>query len=183
MPNQSVKIKQTILEILQGDILSLSVDALVNPVPKDLWMGRGTSKVIRDAAGSQIEEEAMSKAPVKLGEIVVTSGGNLPQPHIFHAAVIPPEVTPDREAVRVAMRNILEMADTLQVKSIGIPMLSGIKTTVPYDLFSRVMLQEAFVYLNEKESQLERVIFCLYNTEAYSAFKNQLSMLRQEYLI
>jgi O-acetyl-ADP-ribose deacetylase (regulator of RNase III) len=74
------------LAILQGDITSLTTDAIVNAANNYLWMGAGVAGAIKQKGGKIIEEEAVSQGPIEVGDAVITSGGNLPVKYVIHAA-------------------------------------------------------------------------------------------------
>ena len=59
-----------IIEIIQGDITTLAVDAIVNAANNKLVMGGGVAGAIRKKGGKVIEEEAVKKGPIKIGEAV-----------------------------------------------------------------------------------------------------------------
>jgi Predicted phosphatase homologous to the C-terminal domain of histone macroH2A1 len=64
-------------EVIQGDIAAQSADALVNAAGTSLRMGSGVAGALRRGAGSAINQEAVSKGPVELGEVAVTDAYDL----------------------------------------------------------------------------------------------------------
>lgn len=58
--------------IIQGDIANQSADALVNAAGTSLEMGSGVARALRRGANGPINDEAVSKGPVDLGEVAVT---------------------------------------------------------------------------------------------------------------
>ena len=73
-----------------GDITNLSVDAIANAANSDLWMGSGVAGAIKSKGGRAIEDEALSKGPIRPGEAVLTSAGLLPSKYVIHCAGMPP---------------------------------------------------------------------------------------------
>jgi O-acetyl-ADP-ribose deacetylase (regulator of RNase III) len=65
------------IEVVHGDITKLEVDAIVNAANTHLYMGGGVAGAIKRAGGKEIEEEAVKKGPIKIGEAVVTSAGKI----------------------------------------------------------------------------------------------------------
>ncbi len=63
------------LRIVQTDIASLDVDAIVNAANDHLWMGAGVAGALKHAGGDEIEREAMAKGPIAVGEAVATTAG------------------------------------------------------------------------------------------------------------
>ena len=71
-----MKIKDTEIKIIQGDITALKVDAIVNAANNKLVMGGGVADAIKRKGGKIIEDEALMKGPIKIGEAVATGAGN-----------------------------------------------------------------------------------------------------------
>ena len=65
------------IELWNGDICDLEVDAIVNPANLSLWMATGVGGAIKRAGGDAIEFAAVRQAPVPLGEAIVTTAGTL----------------------------------------------------------------------------------------------------------
>src|SRR5439155_22675133 len=82
------KLSAVRLEVVEGDITALQVDAIANAANDHLWMGAGVAGAIKRAGGEEIEREAVSKGPIELGEAVVTTGGRLRARHVIHGAVM-----------------------------------------------------------------------------------------------
>src|SRR5437660_5250612 len=102
-----VTIGQASLETERGDISQAKVDAVVNAANNHLWMGTGVAGALKRAGGSEIEREAVAKGPIEIGEVVVTSGGELPAKYVIHAAVMGQDLTTDRSKISRATRNSL----------------------------------------------------------------------------
>ena len=73
------------IELWNGDICDLEVDAIVNAANVSLWMSTGVGGAIKRAGGDAIEFEAVRQGPVALGDAVVTGGGTLPVKAVIHA--------------------------------------------------------------------------------------------------
>jgi O-acetyl-ADP-ribose deacetylase (regulator of RNase III) len=65
----------TELEVQEGDITALEVDAIANAANNHLWMGTGVAGAIKRAGGEEIEHEAVQKGPIEIGDAVATAGG------------------------------------------------------------------------------------------------------------
>ncbi|MBU3958460.1 MAG: macro domain-containing protein, partial [Candidatus Omnitrophica bacterium] len=83
-----MKIKNTEIKIIQGDITELKVEAIVNAANNQLVMGGGVAGTIKRKGGKVIEDEAVKKGPIKIGEAVFTSAGNLAAKYVIHAATM-----------------------------------------------------------------------------------------------
>ena len=63
----------TTLEVVQGDITTCAVDAIINAANTQLWMGTGVAGAIKRQGGQVIEDEAVRQRPIAVGEAAVTS--------------------------------------------------------------------------------------------------------------
>ena len=95
--------------VIQGDIAQQSADALVNAAGTSLQMGSGVAGALRRAAGDELNEEAVSKGPVDLGEVAVTDAYRLDAEYVIHAAAMPHygDGQATAESIRQATRNAL----------------------------------------------------------------------------
>ena len=73
------------IELWNGDICELEVDAIVNPANLSLWMSTGVGGALKRAGGDEIEFAAVRQAPVPLGESIVTTAGTLAARAVIHA--------------------------------------------------------------------------------------------------
>ena len=87
------------LEVVEGDITELDVDAVANAANNELWMGAGVAGAIKRAGGSEIEREAVAQAPIAVGQAIATGGGNLRAKHVVHAAVMGQDLQTSAELI------------------------------------------------------------------------------------
>ncbi len=66
------------IQILEGDLTTQRVDAIVNAANTELALGTGVAGAIREAGGPEIQAECDAHGPVALGEAAVTTAGRLP---------------------------------------------------------------------------------------------------------
>ena len=110
---------------MQGDIAAQSADVLVNAAGTSLEMGNGVAGALRRGAGPEINEEAVSRGPVDLGEVAVTDAYDLDAEYVVHAAAMPHygDGQATEESIRDATRNALRTADDLGAASLVLPAL------------------------------------------------------------
>lgn len=116
-----VRIGRVEVEVRGGNIVDIDAEALVNAANNHFWMGSGVAGAIRDAAGSEIEAEAMNQGPRPVGDSVVTSAGRLGARYVIHAAVMGQDLRTDGGNVYRATRSALETARGLGVRSVALP--------------------------------------------------------------
>jgi len=165
-----MKIKDTEIRIIQGDITELKVEAIVNAANNKLVMGGGVAGALKKKGGRVIEEEAVKKGPIKIGEAIATSAGSLPARYVIHAATMGMDFKTDEVKIRDSCRNALRVAEELKIKSIAFPALGCGVGGFPLLASAKIMSQEVLRHLREKESNLKEIIFCLFDREAFAVF-------------
>jgi O-acetyl-ADP-ribose deacetylase len=160
------------LEVCEGDIAALEVDAVANAANDRLWMGAGVAGALKRAGGEEIEHEAMAKGPIPLGSAVATDGGRLPARRVIHGAVMGQDLRTSGELVRRTTRSCLELADELGCRSLALPAFGTGVGGFPLRDCAAVMVDEARRF---EPRSLERVIFAVFGGAAYEAFSSELS--------
>jgi len=164
------------IELMQGDITALTVDAIVNAANASLILGGGVAGAIRTKGGPRIQEECDRIGGTVVGGAVITTGGSLPARHVIHA-VGPRWGEGDEEnKLRNAIINSLKTADRNELESIAFPAISTGIFGFPLAPAARIMLGAARDYLQERTG-LRRVIFCLYSRGDYDVFEKTLREL------
>ncbi len=171
-------IKNTELKIIKGDITELKVDAIVNAANNKLMMGGGVAGAIKRKGGKVIEEEAVKKGPIEIGQAIATGAGSLSAKYVIHAATMGMPACQqagifqtDEVKIRNSCKNSLRVAEELKIKSLAFPALGCGVGGFPLVAAAKIMAQEVFKHLRENESGLEEIIFCLYDQEAYEIFE------------
>jgi O-acetyl-ADP-ribose deacetylase (regulator of RNase III) len=172
-----LRLGQASISIERGDITDWEVDALVNAANTTLAMGAGVSATIKRKGGVVIEEEAMRQGPVEVGEAVLTTGGNLMATHVIHGAVMGPDLKTNAEHISKTTRSILALADKHRITSLALPALGTGVGHVPPAVSAETMLNEVVAHLKRGQSTLKRVVFVLYQDDAYRIFTDTLKRL------
>ena len=162
------------LEVVEGDITALDVDAIGNAANDRLWMGAGVAGAIKRAGGEEIEREAVAKGPIPVGDAVATGGGRLKARHVVHGAVMGQDLRTDADLVARTTRRSLEVADELGAVSLALPAFGTGVGGFPLDECARIMVAEARAY---EPRSLRRVVFAVFDPEAARAFR---AAVRQE---
>jgi len=142
-------------------------------------MGGGVAGAIKRAGGKIIEEEAMNKGPVKVGEAIITSAGSLKAKYVVHAATMKMDFKTDEEIIRAATYSSLLCAQENKLSSIAFCALGCGVGKFSFEAASKIMAQEVFKYLWQiKEPTLKKIIFVLNSDKAFQIFqKNVISYL------
>jgi O-acetyl-ADP-ribose deacetylase len=156
------------LEVVEGDITELDVDAVANAANNELWMGAGVAGAIKRAGGAEIEQEAVAQAPIAVGQAIATGAGNLRAKHVVHAAVMGQDLQTSAELISQATRRTLEVADELGARSLAVPAFGTGVGGFPIERCAELMVTEARAFEPEN---LERVVFAVFGHDAELAFR------------
>jgi O-acetyl-ADP-ribose deacetylase len=162
----------TELEVLDGDITALEVDAIGNAANNRLWMGGGVAGAIKRAGGDEIEREAVRQGPIEVGEAVATPAGRLPARWVVHGAVMGQDLQTNAELVRRTTESCLRVADELGAESLALPAFGTGVGGFPLEECARIMVDAVRSY---EPRALERVIFAVFGADAKSAFDGALA--------
>ena len=156
------------LEVVEGDITELEVDAVANAANNELWMGAGVAGAIKRAGGAEIEQEAVAQAPIALGQAIATGAGSLRAEHVVHAAVMGQDLQTSAELISQATRRTLEVADELGAHSLAMPAFGTGVGGFPIERCAELMVTEARAF---EPANLERVVFAVFGHDAEHAFR------------
>lgn len=165
-----MRIKNTEIKIVMGDITELRVEAIVNAANNKLVMGGGVAGAIKRKGGKVIEDEAVKKGPIEIGNAVATSAGELAVKFVIHAATMGMDFETDEVKVRNSCRNSLAVAEELKIKSLAFPALGCGVGGFPLLASAKIMSQEILKHLRQSDSSLKEIIFCLYDNKAFDVF-------------
>jgi O-acetyl-ADP-ribose deacetylase len=155
------------IEVVEGDITQLDVDAIGNAANDHLWMGAGVAGAIKRAGGEEIEREAVSKGPIEIGDAVATGGGSLKARWVVHGAVMGQDLHTDADAIERTTARCLEVADELGAESLALPAFGTGVGGFPLDECARIMGEVA---QGHQPRTLRRVVFAVYGADARRAF-------------
>jgi len=173
--NMERKIRNSILELTEGDITEMDTDAIVNAANSRLQHGGGVAGAIVRKGGWIIQEESNKIGYVPVGEAAITTAGKLKTKYVIHAVgpVWRDGNENEDEKLKNATLNSLKLADRNNLRSIAFPAISAGIFGFPIDRCAKIMLSTTIEYLNE-ETRLERVIFCLYGKKNFEIFQKEL---------
>ncbi len=164
------------IEIVQGDITRLQVDAIVNAANSSLLGGGGVDGAIHDAAGPQLLEECRTLHGCETGSAKITRGYNLPAQWVIHA-VGPVWYGGDYdEDAKLAScyRTSLAIAEECGVHTIAFPAISTGAFRFPLDRAARIAVAEIRAHL-EQHDLPEKVMLVAFGNETRKAYEATLA--------
>lgn len=177
---KTYKINQSELILKLGDITKERVDVIVNAANSSLMGGGGVDGAIHRAGGPKILEECKAyvakRGRLPTGQAMITSGGNLPAKYVIHT--VGPiysqktELRTKNLELRNCYLNSLKLAAEKGVKTIAFPSISTGAYRYPLEEAAPIAIQAVREFLSQNGS-IEKVIFVLFNDEAFEAYAKQ----------
>ncbi len=160
------------IEVVQGSILEVDADLVVNAANSLGVMGGGVAGVLKRAAGVAVEEEARNVAPIPVGTAVLTSGGKTTFKGIVHAPTMPrPAMRIPADNVALATRAALTLADEHGFASVALPGMGTGVGGVRHEEAAGRMVAEIRAY---SARSLRRVILVDVDAAMVEAWRAQL---------
>ena len=162
------------IELWNGDICELEVDAIVNAANVSLWMSTGVGGALKRAGGDQIEFAAVRQGPAVLGDAIVTPAGRLAARAVIHAVTIDSTRRTSAGVIDRAVRSTMARAREIGATSIAFPALGTGVGGFPLEECAQIMVAAVRDEL-PVSPMIEHVIFALRGAHAYGAFAAALS--------
>ncbi|RMF59422.1 MAG: macro domain-containing protein [Calditrichaeota bacterium] len=178
MANQEIGIKHfpgdKLLKLVQGDITTEEVDAIVNAANSYLKHGGGVAGAIVRRGGHIIQEESDKIGFVPVGEVALTTAGNLPCKYVIHAVGPRWGEGDEDNKLKNAVLNSLKLAEEKGFQSISMPAISSGIFGFPKDRCAEIILSTVANYFQEHpQSSLQEVRICLFDTPTVEVFKEK----------
>jgi O-acetyl-ADP-ribose deacetylase (regulator of RNase III) len=155
------------LDVVEGDVTKLAVDAIANAANTELRHGGGVAAAISRAGGPDVHRESDERAPIGLGEAVETTAGEMPARFVIHAATMELGGPTSAEIIERATRSTLERAEQLGCRSVALVAFGTGVGGFPLDDAARLMVGAA----RDHAGELERIVFCVHGEDARAAFE------------
>ena len=162
------------IELWNGDICDLEVDAIVNAANMSLWMSTGVSGEIKRAGGDAIEFAAVRQAPVGIGDAIVTPAGRLAAKVIIHAVSLDRDRRTSAETIDRAVRSAMARARELRIATVAFPAMGTGVGGFPIDEAARVTVRAVRDEMTRSPT-IDHVTFAMRGAAAYQAFEAALA--------
>lgn len=163
------------IEIHNGDITQLDVDAICNAANARLQPGGGVCGAIHRAAGRNLREACATIGYCKTGDAVHTEGFDLKARFVIHAVGPVWHGGQQNEAALLAScyRTSLKIAKQIGARSLAFPAISTGIYGYPLDQATAAAVATVRAFLAEEDA-VERVVFCVFGPEAEAAYRDAL---------
>lgn len=162
------------IQILQGDITSEEVDAIVNAANERLQHGGGVAWAISKKGGPAIQEESnrwiREHGPVPHSHPAWTSGGRLPAKYVIHAVGPVWGDGEEDSKLSAAVTGSLRLADELQCASLAMPAISTGIFGFPKDRASEIIFLSIENYFESNSSHMNVVKLVLFDQPSVDVF-------------
>ncbi len=164
------------VEVVQGDLTRLDVDAIVNAANASLLGGGGVDGAIHRAAGPGLLEECRTLGGAATGEVKMTGGHRLKARHVLHAVgpVWQGGGAGEDAALARCYGNALRLAAEAGLRSIAFPAISTGAYGFPLERATRIAVAEVRRAL-EAGSPVERVVFCCFSARDREVYETALA--------
>jgi O-acetyl-ADP-ribose deacetylase len=168
------------IRLIKGDITDQNVDVIVNPANSYLKHGGGVAGAIVRKGGKIIQTESDKIGFVPVGSSVITTSGELPCQTIIHT--VGPQMGEGNEDFKLSksIHSSLSLASYNSYKSISIPAISSGIFGFPKDRCANILLDESIKFLQNNNTSLETIEFCIIDDETLFHFKNKFKNLKKE---
>jgi O-acetyl-ADP-ribose deacetylase (regulator of RNase III) len=163
------------IELNQGDITQLAVDAIVNAANPSLLGGGRVDGAIHRAAGPGLLEECKALKGCLTGDAKVTSGYNLPAKFVIHTVgpVWKGGSENEKQLLASCYRNSLRIASNMKLKSIAFPNISTGAYGFPKKLAAEIAIGTVREFLAEHQD-IEKVVFSVFDEENHRIYRGLL---------
>ena len=171
------------IKIIQGDITTLAVDAIVNAANQVMLGGGGVDGAIHRAAGPELYKACLKVPEVRpgvrcpTGEARITPGFRLPAKFVIHTVgpVYRDGQHGEPEKLAACYRNSLALAAENGCKSIAFPCISTGIYGYPKEDAAEIAVREVREFLaakNAKDAEEMEVIFCCFSTRDENVYES-----------
>lgn len=169
------KYKDTIINVLHGDITKIKADAIVNTANNTLLGGSGVDGAIHKVGGSIILDQCKKIGGCPTGESRITTGGNLPSNYVIHTVgpIYKDGKSNEDKFLYNAYYNSMKLAKEYKLKTIAFPSISTGAYGYPIEESVKIATKSIINFINMENFILE-ITFILFNEKDFTLYVDYL---------
>ena len=158
------------VQVIEQDITTMAVDAIVNAANSSLLGGGGVDGAIHRVAGPELLDECRTLHGCRTGEAKITGGYRLPARHVIHTVgpVWRGGQAEEDSLLASCYRNSLVLAEQHQLKTIAFPSISTGVYRFPIDRAAEIAVREVYNWLGAHEMPVQVTHVC-FGSDVFSA--------------
>ena len=167
------------INLIQGDITHLEVDAIVNAANTSLLGGGGVDGAIHKAAGKELLEACRLLKGCETGQAKVTPGFLLKANYVIHTVGPVYQAMSPKQAetlLATAYKCSLFQAERKECKSVAFPNISTGVYGFPKEKAAQIAIKAVEDFRKSKPEFVEKVIFCCFDNENFNIYNNLLKL-------
>ena len=170
------------LKIVQGDLTTISTDAIVLPTSSSFDLSGQVGTALRQAGGSNFEDDvksvARSTGSLGVSQAVLGGAGDLPSNNVIHVHSPSYGSSNSMQQLATAVENCLEVAGQNEITTLAFPSIGSGVNGFPKVKAARRILRTIKKYFSTEISSIEEIYFVLYDQESVGIYKTELGRLR-----
>lgn len=155
------------IDVWQGDLAELEVDALVISANESLFMTAGPAASVKRHGGEEIERAAVDQGPVPPGHAVVTHAGALAAGYAIHAVAVGHDRVGDPVRLASAVDAALAVVEPLQLRRLAVALLGVEFGAFAVDDAARILVDR----LLASDAPLESVVIAAQHANEVEAVR------------
>jgi O-acetyl-ADP-ribose deacetylase (regulator of RNase III) len=163
------------IRLIQADITTLAVDAIVNAANDSLLGGGGVDGAIHRAAGPELLAACRTLNGCPTGQAKITRGYRLLAKHVIHTVgpIWQGGSLGEPELLALCYRNVFALTRTHGLKSLALPSISTGVYRYPIEQACRIALAETSAFL-KRETEIEQVVFACFSERDLAVYQTAL---------
>ncbi len=168
------------IEVIQEDITTLNVDAIVNAANSALLGGGGVDGAIHRAAGEDLYRECLGLRGCATGQAKITKAYRLPAKYVIHTVgpIWNGGNEQESELLASCYRNAMRIANDHGVRSLAFPSISTGIYRFPIDKACKIAFDTVMEALQQME-RFEQIIFCTFSSGDFSIYQRELTLRKE----
>ena len=173
-----IKINETVIVLVCGDITKETTDAIVNAANERLAGGAGVDGAIHSAGGPTIMAECHQIGGCPTGQAVITTAGKLKAKYVIHTVgpIYHGGSKGEADLLQNAYRNSLKLAQEKRLQSISFPAISCGIYGYPQDEAARLAMKTCIEFARENTG-IKLIRHILFNRKIYDIFSAELKKM------